>query len=181
MNPTATTSRKSVFWPLAILILLVAALGFGLTNISRDLHSPLIGKPVPAFRLPVLGGTGIYTEGDLKGRPLLVNFFASWCAACQVEHPVLMKLTREQGVEIIGMDYKDTPTDITNWLSQHGNPYRTVVMDEQGTAGLDWGVYGVPETYALNAQGVIVYKHVGAMTEEVWKAKIAPLLSGTPR
>ena len=92
-----------------------------------------------------------------------------------------MKLAQEQNVEIVGMDYKDTPADITAWLTQHGNPYRTVVMDEQGTAGLDWGVYGVPETYALNAQGVIVYKHVGAMTEDVWKMKIAPLLAGAPR
>lgn len=181
MSPPAANSRKSVFWPLAILVVLVAALGFGLTHVSRDLQSPLLGKPVPAFQLPVLGNTAIYTEGNLKGRPLLVNFFASWCAACQVEHPVLMKLAHEQNVEIVGMDYKDNVADITVWLDQHGNPYRTVVMDEHGTAGLDWGVYGVPETYAINAQGIIVYKHIGAMTEDVWHNKIAPLLAGTVR
>lgn len=181
MKESAPATRNRVFWPLIILIILVAALGFGLTHVSRDLQSPLLGKPAPAFRLPVLGNTAIYTEGNLKGRPLLVNFFASWCAACQVEHPYLMKLAHEQDVEIVGMDYKDNVTDITAWLDQHGNPYRTVVMDERGTAGLDWGVYGVPETYAINAQGIIVYKHIGAMTEEVWRNKIAPLLAGAER
>lgn len=179
MNEAASKGRKSVFWPLGILIVLAAALGYGLTHVSRDIQSPLIGKTAPAFKLPMLGNPAIYTEGNLIGRPLLVNFFASWCAACQVEHPVLMKLAREQNVEIVGMDYKDTPADITAWLQQHGNPYRTVVMDEHGTAGLDWGVYGVPETYALNAQGIIVYKHVGAMTDDVWQKKIVPLLKGT--
>ena len=181
MTTPAANGRKAVFWPLAILIILVAALGFGLTHVSRDLQSPLIGKSAPAFRLPVLGDTAIYTEGNLKGRPLLVNFFASWCAGCQVEHPFLMKLAREQNIEIVGMDYKDSTADITAWLSQHGNPYRTVVMDERGTAGLDWGVYGVPESYVLDAQGIIVYKHVGALTEDVWRNKIAPLLVSAPR
>lgn len=181
MKSPAAGSRKSVFWPLIILIFLVLALGYGLMHVSRDIQSPLLGKPAPAFKLPVLGDIAIYTDGNLKGRPLLVNFFASWCAACQTEHPVLMKLAQEHNVEIIGMDYKDTTADITAWLAQHGNPYRTVVMDKQGTAGLDWGVYGVPETYAINAQGVIVYKHIGAMTEDVWRSKIAPLLAGASR
>ena len=181
MSTPVVSSRKSFFLPLAIMVVLVGALGYGLTHVSRDLQSPLLGKPAPAFRLPVLGNIAIYTDGNLKGRPLLVNFFASWCAACQVEHPVLMKLAHQQNIEIVGMDYKDTTADITAWLAKNGNPYRTVVMDEQGTAGLDWGVYGVPETYAINAQGVIVYKHIGAMTEEVWRSKIAPLLAGAPR
>jgi cytochrome c biogenesis protein CcmG/thiol:disulfide interchange protein DsbE len=178
MSASDADSRKRFFLPLAILLALVGALAYGLMHVSRDIQSPLIGKSAPAFRLPVLGDTAIYTDGNLKGHPRLVNFFASWCAACQDEHPVLMKLAREQNVEIVGMDYKDTTADITAWLAKHGNPYRTVVMDEQGTAGLDWGVYGVPETYAINAQGVIVYKHIGAMTEAVWRSKIAPLLAG---
>lgn len=181
MPPPRDRGHKAVLWPLAILIILVAALGFGLTHVSRDLQSPLIGKPAPAFSLPVLGTSAIYTESHLTGRPLLVNFFASWCAGCQVEHPFLMKLAHEQNVEIVGMDYKDTTADITAWLTQHGNPYRTVVMDEKGSAGLDWGVYGVPESYVLDARGVIVYKHVGALTEEVWKSRIAPLLAGAAR
>lgn len=171
-------SRKTVWLPLLVFGLLAAALGYGLMHIDRDLVSPMIGKPIPAFSLPVLDSTQTMTQNDLKGRPLLVNFFASWCTACQVEHPVLMKLAKEQNVEIIGMDYKDTPDDVRAWLAKRGNPYRTVILDAQGTAGLDWGVYGVPETYVINAQGVIVYKQVGAVTEDVWRSKIAPLLAG---
>lgn len=161
--------------PVAVLALLVALFAIGLRQDPREIPSPLIGKPAPAFALPQLGGERQLSQDDLKGRPLLVNFFASWCAGCQVEHPLLMQLAG-QGVEIVGMDYKDATADATQWLQRHGNPYRTVIADQQGTAGLDFGVYGVPETFVLDAAGVIVHKHIGPLTEQAWREKIAPLM-----
>lgn len=162
--------------PVITLLVLIAILAVGLTRDPREVPSPLIGKPAPVFNLPVLGTQTSYTQENLKGRPLLVNFFASWCAGCQVEHPLLMRLAREQGVEIIGIDYKDDPAAGQQWLQRHGNPYRTVIVDERGSAGLDWGVYGVPETFVLDAAGKIVFKQIGPMTEKAWAQKIKPLL-----
>lgn len=164
--------------PVVVLVALVVLFAVGLQHDPREVPSPLIGKPAPTFNLKLLGDGAPYATADLKGRPLLVNFFASWCEGCQVEHPVLLKLAKEFNVEIIGMDYKDKPEDVSSWLARHGSPYRRVVMDEEGTAGLDWGVYGVPETFVLNAAGVIVYKQIGPMTEDVWREKIAPLMAG---
>ena len=164
--------------PVLVLAGLIALFVVGLQHDPREVPSPLIGKPAPAFTLQLLEGNARYSAADLKGRPVLVNFFASWCEGCQVEHPVLLKLARESKVEIIGMDYKDKPEDVATWLTRHGNPYRKVVLDEQGSAGLDWGVYGVPETFVLNAEGIIVYKQIGPMTEDVWREKIAPLMAG---
>jgi cytochrome c biogenesis protein CcmG/thiol:disulfide interchange protein DsbE len=166
--------------PILVLAALVALFAVGLQHDPREVPSPLIGKAAPAFHLPLREGA-VYTERDLKGRPLLVNFFASWCEGCQVEHPGLLKLAREQNVEIVGMAYKDKPADLNLWLQRHGDPYRKIVLDEQGSAGLDWGVYGVPETFVLNAQGVIVYKQIGPMTEQAWQEKIAPLMAKAPQ
>lgn len=161
--------------PVAVLALLVALFAVGLRKDPSQIPSPLIGKPAPAFALPLLNIGTPFTQNDFKGRPLLVNFFASWCAGCQVEHPLLMQLS-QQGVEIIGMNYKDQAPEANRWLQRHGNPYRLVVADLQGTAGLDFGVYGVPETFVLDAEGVIVYKQIGPMTELAWRETIAPLL-----
>lgn len=163
--------------PVVVLIGLIVLFSVGLYLNPREVPSPLIGKPAPAFSLPLLADGATYTTQDLKGRPLLVNFFASWCVGCQVEHPLLLRLAQQDSVEIVGMDYKDTPADIHDYLQRHGDPYRRVVEDAQGTAGLDWGVYGVPETFVLDAQGTIVYKQIGPMTEEVWQKKIKPLLA----
>jgi cytochrome c biogenesis protein CcmG/thiol:disulfide interchange protein DsbE len=163
--------------PVIVFIGLLVLLGFGLRQDPREVPSPLIGKPAPAFELPNLEGTANVTPQDLKGRPVLVNFFASWCAGCQVEHPVLMKLAHEYNVEIVGMDYKDTREDAQAWLNRHGLPYRSVIADSQGTAGLDWGVYGVPETFVISADGHILYKQIGPMTLEAWREHIAPLMT----
>jgi cytochrome c biogenesis protein CcmG/thiol:disulfide interchange protein DsbE len=163
--------------PIIVLVGLLALLGYGLSQDPREVPSPLIGKIPPTFDLPNLEGTAQVTPKDLQGRPVLVNFFASWCAGCQVEHPVLMKLAHEYNVEIVGMDYKDTQADAQQWLSHHGQPYRSVVADQQGTAGLDWGVYGVPETFVLSADGHVLYKQIGPMTEEAWRDHIAPLMT----
>lgn len=162
--------------PVVILLGLVILLGVGLKLDPREVPSPLIGKPAPAFDLPLLTPPErTLTPAALAGRPVLVNFFASWCAGCQVEHPLLMELSR-QGVEIIGMDYKDEPADVSRWLARHGNPYRQVAIDRAGQAGLDWGVYGVPETYVLAADGTILFKQVGPVTPQAWEQSIRPLL-----
>lgn len=164
--------------PVAILALLLVLLGIGLKLDPREVPSPLIGKPAPAFELPLLDGEGSLTPAALAGRPVLVNFFASWCAGCRVEHPLLLELAAKQGVEIVGVDYKDDPAAGRQWLQRHGNPYRTVAVDREGAAGLDWGVYGIPETFVLGADGRILFKQIGPMTPQAWERDIRPLLQG---
>lgn len=167
--------------PVLVLLGLLALLGRGLKLDPREVPSPLLGKPAPAFELPLLEPDDqTLSPAALQGRPVLVNFFASWCEGCRVEHPFLLKLAAEQGVEIIGMDYKDEPADVRQWLRRHGSPYRQVAIDREGKAGLDWGVYGVPETYVLGADGTILFKQVGPLTPEAWEQHIRPLL-GLPR
>lgn len=165
--------------PVALLLGLLVLLALGLRQDPSLVPSPLIGKPAPEFTLPMLeDAQQTLTPAALTGRPVLVNFFASWCAGCQVEHPLLMRLAGE-GVEIVGLDYKDEPQAARRWLQRHGNPYRIVAQDRDGLAGLDWGVYGVPETYVLDADGTIVYKQVGPLTERAWEQHIRPLLGRT--
>jgi len=162
--------------PVIVVVALLAVLAIGLRLDPREVPSPLVGKPAPAFSLTDLDTGAMVDQQQLRGRPLLVNFWASWCAGCQVEHPVLMRLAHEAGVEIVGIDYKDKPEDAREWLSRHGNPYRSVLQDPEGVAGLDWGVYGVPETFVLGADGQILYKQIGPVTPEAWDQKIRPLL-----
>lgn len=167
--------------PVVVLLLLIFLFYRGLQLDPREVPSPLVGKAAPAFELPLLEPEGqSLTPKALGGRPVLVNFFASWCAGCQIEHPVLMELSK-QGVEIIGMDYKDEPADARRWLQRHGNPYRQVAIDRVGQAGLDWGVYGVPETYVLGADGTILFKQIGPVTPQAWERDIRPLLTAGAR
>lgn len=170
--------RLRYLLPVLLLGGLTVLFAVGLRNDPREVPSPLIGKPAPAFDLAVLDGSARLTTENLRGQPLLVNFWASWCPPCLVEHPLLMRLARE-GVQIVGLDYKDTDAAARTWLARHGNPYRTVATDPLGQAGLDWGVYGVPETFVLDAAGTIVYKHIGPLTETAWRDRIQPLLAGT--
>jgi len=166
--------------PAAILVVLLVFLGFGLRRDPTQIASPLVGKPMPAFALEDLD-TGVrVAPGDFAGRAVLVNFWASWCAGCQIEHPLLLRLARENNVEIIGFDYKDAPEDAKRWLAQRGNPYRQVLRDDAGTAGLDFGVYGVPETFVIGPDGTILHKHIGAVTEQAWRDEIAPKLGVSP-
>ena len=162
--------------PVALLLGLLVLLAVRLRQDPSLVPSPRIGKAAPEFALPMLEDPQqTLTPAALSGRPVLVNFFASWCAGCQVEHPLLMRLAGE-GVEIVGLDYKDEPQAARRWLQRHGNPYRIIAQDRDGQAGLDWGVYGVPETYVLDADGSIVYKQVGPLTEQAWEQHIRPLL-----
>jgi cytochrome c biogenesis protein CcmG/thiol:disulfide interchange protein DsbE len=163
--------------PALVLLGLLVLLGVGLTLDPRKVPSPLIDKPAPAFELPALKGEGTVRHDDLLGAPTLVNYFASWCTPCLVEHPLLMRLARERRIRLVGINYKDPPEEALRWLARHGDPYAVIARDSEGAAGLDWGVYGVPETYLLDARGILRYKHVGPLTEDIWEAEFAPRLA----
>ncbi|MGC4394583.1 DsbE family thiol:disulfide interchange protein [Hydrogenophaga sp. T2] len=168
---------KRAWWPLAGFVLLLALLGAGLGLKPREVPSPLIGRPVPAFALATLEDPArTLGPGDLPRQPHLINVWASWCVACQSEHPLLVAFARDTGVPVIGLNHKDEPQAARRWLQRHGNPYRMSLLDPQGGFGIDLGVYGVPETYVVDARGVIVHKHVGMLTPEVLRDTIAPLL-----
>ncbi len=172
--------------PLGIFAVLAGFLGVGLTLNPREVPSPLIGKPVPAFALPpVQGRTLGLSDRDLRGEVSLVNVFASWCAACRVEHPLLIELARKGTVPIHGLNYKDKPDEASRWLAELGDPYTRTGADLDGRVGIDWGVYGVPETFVVDRDGRIGFKHIGPLTPEVLQNKLLPLIerlrgSGSP-
>lgn len=158
--------------PLLLFLALAGVLYRGLYRDPAQLPSVLIGKPVPAFALSTVQDGRPVTQQDLLGQPALLNVWGSWCPSCRVEHPVLTKLA-QQGVRIIGIDYKDSNADAQRWLSELHNPYLLNINDEQGRLGLDLGVYGAPETYLIDRAGIIRYKHVGVVSEQVWREELA--------
>jgi cytochrome c biogenesis protein CcmG/thiol:disulfide interchange protein DsbE len=161
--------------PVLIFAGVAAYLGFGLTRDPRQLPSVLIDKPAPDFQLPALGAKPGLATPDLTGKVTLVNFFASWCAPCRIEHPLLMRLAKE--VPLVGVAYKDKPEDSKRFLEQLGDPYAKIGVDRDGRTAIDFGVYGVPETYVVDREGKIRYRHVGPLTPEVWRDTIAPLMA----
>lgn len=164
--PEIKQNNKSLlqrFMPLILFGLLVVVLAVGLTLNPRLVPSPLIGKPVPVFELPLLNGEGVFTDKDLKGQMTLVNVWASWCFACRQEHEVVKQLSRS-GLRIIGLNYKDKKQDAQQWLSRLGNPYQAIVADVDGRAAINWGVYGAPETFLVDAQGIIRHKVIGPVS-----------------
>lgn len=163
--------------PLGIFIVLVAFLGVGLTLDPRRVPSPLVDKPMPPFELPRLKvGDQLISDRDLKGRVSLFNVWASWCVACRQEHPVLLDLARTGEVPIYGLNYKDQRSDALNWLAQLGDPYVATAFDLEGRVGIDWGVYGVPETFVIDPQGIIRYKQIGPVTPKALQEEILPLV-----
>lgn len=163
--------------PLGAFIVLVAFLGIGLTLNPRELPSPFIDKPAPAFNIPQLHDAGKnFSPTDMKGQVWLLNVWASWCVSCRVEHPVLLDLARSNLVPIVGLDYKDDRENGLGWLQQHGDPYTLSAYDRDGRVGIDYGVYGVPETFIIDKTGVIRMKHTGPVTPEALKDKIIPLV-----
>ena len=163
--------------PIAVFIVIAVALGIGLTLNPSEIPSALIGKPVPEFDLPPVEGRtlGLSTK-DLKGEVSLVNVFASWCVACREEHPLFMDLARRNVVPIHGLNYKDKPENASRWLDSLGDPYTRTGADLDGRVGIEWGVYGVPETFLVNQAGEIVHKHIGALTPKVFDEKIKPMI-----
>ncbi len=143
----------------------------------RDIPSPLIGKPVPEFDLPTVADPARKVSRDsLLGRVYLLNVWASWCVACREEHPFLVELAGRKAVPIIGLNYKDKRPDALQWLSGMGDPYETSISDADGRVGINLGVYGVPETFVVDKQGIIRYKQIGPLTPEAWELKVAPLI-----
>ncbi len=145
----------------------------------REIPSALIDKPVPEFVLPALEGADVpgFSSGDLRsGEVALVNVFASWCVPCRAEHPFLMRLAEDRVVPIYGINYKDNPADALGWLAELGNPYVAIGTDEIGRVAIDWGVYGVPETFVIDGAGMIRYRHVGPLLSKTLERDILPLI-----
>jgi cytochrome c biogenesis protein CcmG, thiol:disulfide interchange protein DsbE len=163
--------------PLGVFAILVGFLFVGLYRDPREIPSPLIGKPAPAFELPQLAEPGKkFSAAEMKGKVWMFNVWASWCVSCREEHPVLVELAKSGVVPIYGLDYKDQADDAARWLRLFGNPSVLSGVDRDGRVGIDYCVYGVPETYVIDKAGVIRFKQIGPVTQEVLGAKILPLI-----
>lgn len=164
--------------PFVVFIILAGFLFIGLNLNPREVPSPLVGKPAPAFTLPQLhAASKQFSPDEMKGKVWLLNAWASWCVACEAEHPVLMELARLNIVPIYGLNYKDKREAALVWLERRGDPYVLNVSDIEGRTGIAYGVYGVPETYVIDKQGVIQYKQIGPVTVENLMEKILPLVA----
>ena len=173
---------KKLYWTLGIFIGLVAHLAVGLRLNPSEVPAPLIGKPAPAFDLPLLTAPEQrFSEKTMLGKVWVLNVWASWCPPCLAEHPVVSQFARSGLVPIVGLNYKDTREDALPWLNRNGNPFQVVVFDADGRIGIDYGVYGVPETYVIDRGGVIRYKHIGPLTADVVQTKIEPLVKELSR
>lgn len=163
--------------PLVLFGVLAVFLGKGLKLNPKEVPSPLIGKPAPEFTLPQLHEPDkTLSKKDLLGQVYMLNVWASWCVACREEHPLLVEYSRKQVVPIYGLNYKDERNDGIKWLARLGNPYIASLHDFDGKLGIDFGVYGVPETFVIDRQGVIRFKHIGPVTPEVLRNQIEPLV-----
>ncbi|SPP62933.1 DsbE family thiol:disulfide interchange protein [Nitrospira lenta] len=168
---------KRFLLPLAIFVVMVGFLAVGLTLNPREVPSPLVGKAAPDFSLPQLHEPDkVFAPKELAGKVWLLNFWASWCSGCKDEHPVLMQMAKSGEVPIYGVDYKDTRPEALAWLQRWGNPYQLVAVDEAGRIGINYGVYGVPETYVIDKAGTIRYKQIGPVDQDILEKKILPLV-----
>ena len=183
-------------WPLVGFIVLVGFLAIGLNLNPREVPSPLIGKPAPAFTLPKLGSDATFSPQDMKGTVWLLNVWASWCVSCRQEHPILVEMAKSNTVALVGLNYKEIRGDssydmakispesekglaterASAWLRRHGDPYTLSVLDLDGRVGIDYGVYGVPETYVIDKAGIIRFKHIGPISRDIFASKILPLV-----
>jgi len=169
---------KRFLIPLFLFVILVGFLAVGLNRDPREVPSPLVGKPAPAFTRPQLADPDKqFSPADMMGKVWVFNVWSSWCVSCRQEHPLLVEFARAQVAPLIGLDYKDTREDAQRLLTQYGNPYDFSVFDADGRIGIDYGVYGVPETYIIDKAGVIRHKHIGPITTEALQKKILPLIN----
>ena len=172
-------NRKSLLYllPVALFFLLVIFLARGLFLNPGMVPSPLLNKSAPEFSLPQLYEESQMVSVEEKlGKPWLLNVWASWCVACREEHEVLKQLVRYPGIDLVGLNYKDQPADAKQWLQRWGNPYTTIATDVDGRTGIDWGVYGVPETFIIDSSGIIRYKHIGPIKVKDLSETIIPLM-----
>ena len=168
---------KKFIIPIGLFALLGVLLAVGLKLDPRKIPSPLVDKPLPAFSLPTLDNpTRSLANRDFQGKVVLINVWASWCAACRQEHPLLMALARAKQVPLIGLNYKDKREDALRVLQTEGNPYDVSLVDADGRVGIDWGVYGVPETFVIDKRGVIRHKYIGPISAEAWEKTLLPLI-----
>ena len=198
-NAVPQRMPRWVFLPLALFLGLVVFLAVGLNRNPQEIPSPLIGRPAPVVQLPSLGGPQNVGVAQFKGQLTLVNFWATWCAGCKEEHPMLMALARQPGLQMLGINYKElqaselsgqapqSPESLHKatlrsqaWLQKNGQAFGQNLMDMDGRVGMDFGVYGLPETYLIDREGVVRFKHAGALTPEVVQQKLLPLLRGLP-
>jgi cytochrome c biogenesis protein CcmG/thiol:disulfide interchange protein DsbE len=172
--------------PFAGFVLVLALLGFGTWwsqyHDLREVPSPLIDKPAPTFALPTLQDPErIVTSKDLAGAPYLLNVFASWCFACRDEHPILMREGKDIGIKLVGFNYKDEPADAKRWLAQYGNPYDVILADFPGNVAIDFGVTGAPETFLVDAVGIVRYKYISPLTPQVIATELLPRIAKLTR
>ena len=173
---------KRFLIPLGIFILLVGFLAVGLRLNPREVPSPLLDKPAPPFTLPQLAEPQrLFSQKDMLGQVWMLNVWASWCVSCREEHPVLVELAKSRAVPVYGLNYKDQREEAQAWLKQFGDPYVLSIVDREGRIGIDYGVYGVPETYVIDKRGVIRYKQIGPVTREILAQKILPLVGQLSR
>jgi cytochrome c biogenesis protein CcmG/thiol:disulfide interchange protein DsbE len=164
--------------PLVIFVVLAAFLYAGLSLKPREVPSPFINQPAPEFQLQNLHAMNeLFSNSDMKGKVWLMNVWASWCVACRQEHPVLVEMSRRGEVPIYGLNYKDAPTNAKRWLEQHGNPYKLSAVDYEGKVGIDYGVYGVPETFVIDKEGVIRHKVIGPLSVQELKNCVMPVVN----
>lgn len=169
-------SMKAVI-PLGLFLVLAGLFGIGLTLNPSQLDSELIDQPVPSFEIEDFDASApAFRSEDLVGRTTLLNVFGSWCVACLVEHPKLMELTRDDSLYIVGLNWRDTREKASNWLDRHGDPYDRIGFDEFSFAAIEMGVTGAPETFIIDPEGRIRYKHTGPITDEVWAETLAPII-----
>ena len=167
---------KKYLWPLGIFLVMLVFLAVGLRLDPREVPSPLIDKPAPSFDLPVLQQPGKrFSPAEMRGKVWLLNVWASWCVSCREELPHLVALSKQKLIPLLGLDYKDEPQAALAWLGQFGDPYDFSLEDRDGRIGIDYGVYGVPETYLIDREGVIRYKRIGVLTPEILQEKVLPL------
>ncbi len=163
--------------PLAVFAVLMVFFFFGLGTNPRLIPSPLIGQPAPQFSLPKLKNPDeLFQQVDLKGEVSLLNIWATWCPSCKQEHPVLMQIAKSNKIPIYGLFYKDDPAKGVVWLQDYGDPYRANAVDVEGKIGIEWGVYGTPETFIIDQEGIIRYKHVGPISWADWQGTLLPMI-----
>ncbi|MBL8343209.1 MAG: DsbE family thiol:disulfide interchange protein [Rubrivivax sp.] len=171
--------KLRAFIPLAAFAAVAAMLRAGVVTEPRVVPSPLVGRPAPAFTLPRLSAAEApLASRELLGRVWVLNVWASWCAPCRDEHPLLVQAARDGGVYLVGLVYKDDPRAAEEWLLRLGDPYAATVLDTEGRVGIDFGVVGVPETFVIDRDGVVRWRHTGPLTAEVWGRQVLPLVRG---
>lgn len=168
--------KTFIVLPLLLFLVVVIILWRGLGLHPNQVPSPLIGKPAPAFELPILASKKITTNKDFIGHITLLNVWATWCYACAQEHEFLLELAKKEYFSLYGLNYKDNPIVAKEWLEKYGNPFRIVAVDASGKVAIDWGVYGTPETFVIDKKGMIRYKQIGPITPEIWDQNLKPIV-----